>query len=109
MNLFKSKSAKKKKLEKQIRSVKPEIVTQLLHRYNRFCMDQHAFTWLSWRIKYLNMGLSTKEKMIFRLRIALRKESGLKLFTRMGEVNHNPESLGRPVEHLPPCLDPDFP
>ena len=109
MKLLKSKSAKKKKLEKQIRSVDPEIVKQMLNRYQRFCMDQHAFTWLSWRMQYFKMQLNKKQKLCFRLRLAMKKASSFKLFTKKGEVNLDPETLGRQIDVLPPCLDPDLP
>ena len=48
MKLMKKKN---KKYEKQLREVKPEVVEAILTRYQRFAMDQHAYTWFSFRNK----------------------------------------------------------
>jgi hypothetical protein len=55
------------------------------------------------------MRLSCNEKICFRLRVALRKENGIKLYNSKGEVSQDPSTLGRLVEKLPPCLNPDLP
>lgn len=105
MRLFQE---KKLKLEKQLREVKPEVVQNIVMRYERFCQDQNTYTMLQWRKKIDYFSLSTKQRVALDLRMAMSKcYRGYKLTNFKGEVNHNPDSLGTFLTFLPNCLDPE--
>jgi hypothetical protein len=53
-------------------------------------------------------SLTSKQKVAFHLKIALRKHyQGYRLTNFKDEVNHDPEALGTHVQVLPNCLDPN--
>ena len=56
MKLMKKKN---KKYEKLLREVKPEVVEAIITRYQRFALDQHAYTWFSWRNKIESLKFTT--------------------------------------------------
>ena len=98
---------KKQKIEKKIREVKPEVVNFLIKRYLKFCYDQHSFNWLSWRKLINDLGLTTKETIIFRFQLACKKHQSVPLRDPNGKINDDPEAMGAQVTQLIPCLDPD--
>ena len=61
--------AKKNKLEKKLREVKPEVVKNILLRYERFCQDQRAYSMIAWRKKVDYTSLSKKQKFSFNMKL----------------------------------------
>ena len=87
--------------------MKPEVVSFLIKRYLKFCYDQHAFIWLSWRKLINDLGLNTKETIILRFQLACKKHQREPLRDPNGKLNEDPEGMGAQVTQLIPCLDPD--
>ena len=64
--------ARKLKLEKKLRELKPEIVRNVIARYERFCQDQYTYQMLKWRKRVNYNSLTPKEKIALNLKIAFR-------------------------------------
>jgi len=80
----------------------------VIRRYLRFCQDQHAFVFLSWRKRVELADLNKKEIMGFRIRLNLRKQNVYSLKDENGDLEKDPNNLGVHVECLPPCLNPEM-
>lgn len=80
----------------------------MIRRYIRFCQDQHAFVFLSWRKRVELADLNKKEMIGFRIRINLRKYHVYSLKDENGDLQKEAAMLGDQVECLPPCLNPDL-
>lgn len=104
-------SKKSKKQEKQLRSIAAETRHQVIARYLQFCSDQALYKQLLYRRTIARAKLGYK----FLLGIAIRRHSrarheGYRLREEWTDaLVAEPERLGRPVDLLIPCLDPDLP
>ena len=93
----------------QWNDITPARAEAVIRRYIRFCQDQHAFIFLSWRKRVELAEMSKKEMIGFRIRINLRKVNTYKLKDEHGqELQKDPEKLGPAVENLPACLNPEI-
>ena len=100
--------ARKLKLEKKLRELKPEIVRNVIARYERFCQDQYTYQMLKWRKRVNYNSLTPKEKIALNLKIAFRQQKRYTLTNCHGDIKYCSSSLGKHVEMLPSCLDPDM-
>ena len=113
---------RKKKAREQlalVKAISDEVRDAVITRYLRYCKDQFGFNFLSYRRMINASNLSYSETLGLRLAIGKRKRDlreherdlGLvfKYRTAAGLLVLEAEKLGRPVESLIPCLDPDFP
>jgi hypothetical protein len=76
--LFSSKNSKnkaKKELAQNILTIPPEIRDWVLWRYLRFCQDQHAFTFLSYRKKLKAMNFDKAHLLGIKIRLGMRKKN----------------------------------
>jgi hypothetical protein len=87
MKFFKE---KKFKLEKKLREIKPEIIKNIVARYERFCQDQHVYTLLQWRDRVDYHGLTPKQRVAFDLKLAFRKKNSYSLRNFRGEIIYDP-------------------
>ena len=104
MNLIKQKN---KKLEKQLRDIDPKVLKSLLERYNRYCEDQYLFKFLSYRKNLISQNMNQREMIAFRMRINNRRNYELSKLCPPDDPKFNADRMGKHVEFLPPCLDPD--
>ena len=86
--LFAGKNNKKKNkdLEKKLHAITPEIRDWVLKRYLRFCQDQHAFKFLCYRKKVIEMNFSKAYKLGFKIRVGMRKKNHYTLRHPVTEV-----------------------
>ena len=93
--------------EKQIYGISNETRDEVLTRYLRFCKDQHAFTFLSFRRKITQMDFTYAERVGYRLRVGMRKGRQYALRDpKTDELVTDPDLLGERMTCLIPCLDP---
>jgi len=94
-----SKNKKAKLLEKQLQEIDPKIKDWVLRRYLRFCHDQQAFNFLSYRKKYHSMNFDRKHNLGFKIRRGMRKKQHYHLKHPITDVlTLDPEYLGPRME-----------
>ena len=104
------KGQKLKTLQRKLKELPNEIRDEVLIRYSRFCMDQNAYTLLSYREIIARSKYSKQETIAFNFRLGMRRGSHFDLVKKEDGKSEvlvlDPEMLGEKVNFLIPCLDP---
>lgn len=105
--------AKAKKAAKRPKEIPRMIKDSVIHRYFRYCKDQHFEIFNAWREKvaglHKNLQLGIQLRRTVFLHMLQTKQTIMLINPEDDALILDKDALGAPYTDIVPCLDPDLP